>query len=626
MDSVKGRTLAVDTETNGEDIRDGRGYCMGVSVAGLDTTGELVGYYFPFRHVTGGNLDERVLHKLQETVATAPSVFFHNAKFDLVSLRTLNIEVGTFYDTMLMCHLINENRPFSKSLNSCADYYLEGGIRAELRAIGKAVAAARRKDDIEQIKNLERKRIELESQAGTFHKDIGDEFKKYIQMFGWGSIPASMMFPYAKQDAILTYQLAEKVFPLFKEEGLLDYWHDQKAKSVRVLSYMEGNGVRIDRDICVEQAEKGEARMSEIVKELGRTPSGTNNLTYLLIEQLGLPVLKETPSGKPCFDKNVMPLYEELLEDRDDPTARLILEYRGWQKTVSSNYRAYLELLSPDGRLRPNFKLHGTVTGRLACEKPNLQQIPKSSAKEWNGHLKAAFIPKDGYILVEADYSQLELRLATAYAREHSLMQTFNEGRDIFTEMAAGLGLSRSDCKTYVYATQYGAGIKKIASSLKLPVAKAQEIRQRYYDTYPGFKALSDRATAGARSIGKSRLWTGRYRHFFDPKEEARKAMNSLMQGGGADVVERQMARLYEAVAAPSNGEVRMVLTVHDSVVFEIKKGTEHKYLNRIRDIMEDVDTITAFTGESFGVKFAVDIHKWATEISWNGDEWVEES
>lgn len=138
-----------------------------------------------------------------------------------------------------------------------------------------------------------------------------------------------------------------------------------------------------------------------------------------MIDELKLPVVKRSPkTGAPSFDKEAMTIYDEMLEHRDNPTANLIKQYRGWQKSVTSNYLPYVELLSLDGRLRPNYKLHGTKTGRMSCEKPNLQQIPRVSNKPWNGKMKAAFIPEDDFELWEFDYSQLELRLGTAYAKK----------------------------------------------------------------------------------------------------------------------------------------------------------------------------------------------------------------
>lgn len=569
------KILAVDTETNGEDIRDGRGYLIGISIAGR-VNGKIEAGYFPFRHNTGGNLPDEVIPKLRRLLESPIPKFFHNFKFDIVSLKTLGIDVcveggGMLYCSLKIAHLINENL-FNYELNSVAAYYL--GKTEENR------------------------------------KAASEEFKKWIKQFGWANIPVEMMDPYAIQDAVLLYRLAEALWPLFEAEGLLPYWHEHKRPFVDVIIAMESRGVRINKELCEQQIQIGEARMAEILKELGgRSPSSPTDLEDLLIRQLGLPVFKTTAGGKPSFDKQAMELYDLELAVSDSQIAKWILEFRGWQKAISTNYRAYLTLMSPDGRLRPSYKLHGTITGRLSCEKPNLQNIPRSSDKPWNGHMKQAFIPSEGYGLFEADYSQLELRLSTAYADETMLKQVFLEGRDIFTEMAQMLGMARQDTKTFVYSTQYGAGNRRIKQALGVSEARARMIRENYFNTYPGFRRISDKAQNMALTYGKVRLWSGRYRHFRDPTAEAHKALNSIIQGGAADLVERVMIRLYQEIVLPSNDECRMLLQVHDSVVFEIKKGRENFYRDKIVDLMEDIDTITA--PESFDVKFHVDFKEW---------------
>jgi DNA polymerase-1 len=297
-----------------------------------------------------------------------------------------------------------------------------------------------------------------------------------------------------------------------------------------------------------------------------------------------------------------MVAYETMLEERNDETARKVLEYRGWQKTCSSNYQSYLSLVSLDGRVRPNYRLHGTVTGRLSCSDPNLQQIPRTSDKPWNGNLKKAFIPKDGYSLYEADYSQLELRLAATYGQETELIEIFEEGRDVFTEMSQVLGMSRFNTKTLVYSMQYGAGINRISTVFGVGKSEAEDIRQNFYNQYPGFRAISRRATTMARSKGKVKLWSGRYRHFDRPDEQAHKAFNAVCQGGAADIVMYTMLRLEDEV--DNAQECRMLLQVHDSVVYEIRNDKIEHYLPEIKRVMEAVVP-------NFGVKFAVEIKKW---------------
>jgi DNA polymerase-1 len=297
-----------------------------------------------------------------------------------------------------------------------------------------------------------------------------------------------------------------------------------------------------------------------------------------------------------------MELYDILLERQDSPIAKRVLEYRGWQKTVGSNYRAYLRLRSPDGRLRPNYKLHGTKTGRLSCSDPNLQQIPRESDKVWNGKLKQAFLPTRGYRLMEFDYSQLELRLATAYANEIELKQVFLEDRDIFTEMSKILGFNRQDTKTFVYSVQYGAGLDRLMHVFKVSRWRAEEMRETYKQSYPGFVKVEGIAKMRCRTRGKVQLWSGRYRHFFDRDSDAHKAFNSAILGGAADIVEHVMVRLFKEI--DNEEECRMLLTVHDSVVFEIREDVVEDYKAAIIEIMSDVKP-------DFGVKFAVDGKEW---------------
>lgn len=565
--NARGHVLAVDTETNGKDIRDGRGYAIGVSTSYLDTFG-YHNHYFPFRHTLGDNYDPSILARLKEVVEAAPKVVFHNAKFDLVSLRTLGIDYfgRDWYCTMVMAHLINENWPRSKSLDSCAAAYLGEGFR--------------------KLKT--------------------DELDTIAKSFGWDMIPVSVMRPYAEMDTELTYRLAGVLFEKFIAENLMDYW-TYKRKLIETVILMESRGVGIDTELCEKMIEEAEYRMGDYSDMIGGlNPRSPVDMKSLFIDRLGLPPQYNLKTGKLTFDKTAMSVYDQILERRNDPLAQYVQAYRGWGHTSSLFYKPYLAYLSPDGRLRPSYMHHkdeaegGTVTGRLSCRNPNLQQIPRVSDKPWNGTLKKAFLPSPGYTLYEADYSQLELRLATAYADETSLKVVFNEGRDIFSEMAEAIHLTRQDTKTFVYSTQYGAGVNRIMNVFGITETEARNIRERYFEAYPGFRALSEKASAKARNNGKAQLWSGRYRHFRDPRNEAHKALNSVIQGGAADIVERQMIRLREEVDGP---DARMLLQVHDSVIFEIRNGVEAGALPEIKRIMEDVRP-------DFDVRFAVDVHK----------------
>lgn len=573
---AQGQHLAVDTETTGLLMRDGRDHMQGLSICYKEGS-RYYGFYFPFRHQFGENYPKELLFELRDLIESAPTLTFHNAKFDIVVLSTVGIKVktGQWICTMMMAHLINENFPRSKSLDNCAKAYLPEGVS----------------------------------------KTMPEEMRSIVDAkgLGWSYVSSELMFEYARQDPIVTYVLREKLWPLFQKENLDDYW-PHKARLIEVVIEMERRGIEVNQEFCAKMVDSAEQAIQDYMEMLGgKNPGSPKDMKELLLDELGLPVVKRSAkTGNPSFDKEAMGVYEQILATNPKPLAEYIMGYRGWVKAKSSFYEAYLRLVSPDGRLRPNYKHHkdedegGTVTGRLSCSDPNLQQIPRTTDKAWNGRVKNSFKGMTGYSLWEADYAQLELRLGTAYANEPTLKQLFREGRDVFTEMAARMGWLRYRLKTFVYSVQYGAGKTRVSHVFECSESQAMQYINDYYDAYPNFRKVSAAAAAKVLSTRRIRLWSGRYRHFAFPKEESHKAFNSLIQGGAADIVERIMIALYEEVDQKSNGEVRMLLQVHDSVIFEIKNGTEEKWGPIITNLMSDVNRICT----NFDVVFDVDFHK----------------
>ena len=560
--------IAVDTEATGLSVASGEDKCIGVSIATV-VDGTPYSHYFPFHHQTGDNCGNDVYTLLKDLLEGDHTLVFCNAQYDILSLETIGIRVEhtNFIDVPTVAHLINENKPYNKGLDSLAQFYLKDS--------GK-------------------------------HKDPFLEKQKKI---GWPETTWEQMWPYAVVDAELTWRLWSVLRITHQWEDLPDEIWPHKQDLVRVLLSMKRKGVRINVQLAQEYVQKGEIQMDKLQKELGINPASPKQMKKLLIDDLGLPVVKNSKlTGAPSFDKEAMLAYDSMLEKLENPAARQIKEFRGWQKAVSAAYRPYLELVDVDGRLRCSYRLHGTATGRLSCAEPNLQQIPKSSDKEWNGKVKECFIPEDGYTLINADFSQLELRLATAYAGEQELKEVFNEGRDIFTEMSKQLGMSRHDTKTLVYSMQYGAGEQRLMNAFGVDKETAKQIRQNYFDTYPHFRRLNERCTAKVEQTGEIRIWSGRVRHF-ENRNEAYKAMNSLIQGGGADIVERIMVKCFKELEGP---ECRMLLQVHDSITFEVKESVVPQYIEKIRTLMEDVNAVT---GEvDFDVRFAVEVENWVPQ------------
>lgn len=564
LDSMaKSEYLAVDTEASGNDLRDGRGYAMGVSAAWEDN-GILMSVYFPFRH-ENSNLPKEYIDPLREVLENHPTLIFHNAKFDIVSLRTLGIDYrGQFYDTMLLAHLLNETPDYEggwgKSLDWLSHHFFQEG-----------------KDD--------------------------QHVKGWAKAFGWSTIPPQMMSPYAKKDAELTLRLFHKLWPKIVEQGLDKLW-DVEQRFVRLLVKMESRGIRIDAGLCRSMSEQGRQRMADIVCQLGKNPGSSKDLEVLLFDELGLEPLEghRTNKGAYSFNKVAMEKYDAMLEEKKDERAGLVKEYRGWQKACSVAYEGYPALLSPDGRLRPNYNMHRVTTGRLSCSEPNLQQVPRVSSNVWDGGLKGVFIPAEGYELWEADYSQLEFRLGAAYAEEEALIEEFRKpDGDIFSTMALELGMERRDVKTLTYSLQYGGGVNRISTVFGVSPTRAAEIRDNYFSTYPGFKRMANTASMAAKRRGYVKTFTGRRRHFLKPEEESHKAFNAVIQGGAAEIVKHTMLRLESNVDCD---DCRMLLQVHDSVVFEIRSDRVEEFVPRIKETMEAVTP-------DFGVNFKVDVHRW---------------
>ena len=564
--------VAVDTETTGFRVDDGRDTCIGVSIATI-IDGNAYSTYIGIDHEVGENASSEVIAKLNYVLAIQKRpLIFINRQFDILSLETVGIfaDDNPFYDLPTMANMINENNPTSKSMVNLAAVY-----------------------------------------APYVGKLTDDEFINEEKKTGWKNTTPERMFEYAVKDAEVTYLIYFEMIKHPEWQRLPASVWEHKQKLIRVLTEMRRRGTLINQELCRQMAAEGRSQMEKLKAELGINPASPKQLKELLIDTLGLPVVKVSEkTGNPSFAKDVMPEYERLLEKMDSPIAQRILHYRGWQKAVTAAYEPYLERVSPDGRLRTHYTTHVTATGRLSSREPNLQQIPKSSDKPWNGRVKECFIAKPGYKLVNADYSQLELRLASAYADEEKLKRVFNEGRDIFTEMSQQLGMSRQDTKTLTYSIQYGAGIPRIMSAFDVSSEEANRLRQNFYNTYPKFRQLSQAVAEKAERDLETRIWTGRYRHY-KFKNESYKAMNAMIQGGAADIVESMMCKLYEEI---DNEDCRMLMQVHDSVLFEIREDLVEEYKQKIVELMEDVNSIATEEIGSFGVRFAVDIGDWTGE------------
>lgn len=536
---------------------------MGFSVA---FTGLSEGFYLPFNHAKG-NLSNTEKSHVWRILSTRDSLIFHNAVHDIRVLARNGFDYrGKFYDTMLMAHWINEERQ---------DYSLDAISRV----------------------------------YGGKPKSMPDSMKALLESDGWDNVPVSLMDQYSSNDAWITHELWRKLLPEFIAQGFDgELWATEQDFIRDVMGPMIDRGIKIDVGYSIREYMRGVGIMDACVKELGFKPSSRNALKAFLIDEMGLPVVKHTKSckkcnpedrrlrrepvsnhdGPPAFDKDAMAEYDALLEHKADERAKTILTYRGWQKTTSSNYKPYMELVDENHVLHPGYKLHGTKTGRLSCADPNLQQIPKSSDKDWNGNLKTAFIARTGYDLWTVDYAQLQFRMTCGYAGQDDLIDIFNDAsRDIFTEMASQMGWLRADVKTLVYLILFGGGATRASVAFGVSVEQGKELVEEFHARYPLIKKISKAAERAAMKQGYVTYWTGRRRHF--PKGSAYfRSFNSVIQGGEAEIIKRAMIRIEKEICAPSNNECRLILQIHDEITFEIKTGKAEHYIPLIQKVMEE--------------------------------------
>jgi DNA polymerase-1 len=401
----------------------------------------------------------------------------------------------------------------------------------------------------------------------------------------------------------------------------------REQKFINLIIEMEARGVGVDLEMCRREIAIGESRMFNIRKDTKSDPGSSKELKKLLIDGLGLPVVKRTAKGAPSFDKFAMEEYDEMLEHRNSPLAKQIFEYRGWQKS-SGYYRSYLDLVSAaTGRIHTTYWINGTLTSRLSSSKPNLQQIPKSqedpTKKPWNNRMKQVFLPlghngmfipanfdwnNEPYCLLNVDFGQIEFRLAAAYSGEQVLLDAFNDpSRHVFKEMATALNRDYNQCKTFTYATLYGAQPKKIGQILGLEEEDAMQFGDDFHNRYPKLVYFAEKVNDTARRRGYIKLWSGRRRHFVEDKEW-RKAFNSLLQGGGAELVKSAMIRVKERV--DDNYNYRMNLQVHDSIIGETRLSKVDEIREAVIAAMIDVEQ-----EYDFGVKFTAEADFWGPPL-----------
>ncbi|MDF7679461.1 DNA polymerase I [Enterobacteriaceae bacterium ESL0689] len=410
---------------------------------------------------------------------------------------------------------------------------------------------------------------------------------------------------YAAEDADVTLQLHLKMWPeLQRHSGQRNIFAHIEMPLVPVLSRIERNGVKIDPAVLHAHSQEITQRLLELEQQAWQLAgeefnlSSPKQLQTILFEKQGIKPLKKTPGGAPSTSEEVL---EELALEH--PLPKVILEYRGLAK-LKSTYTDKLPLMINDktGRVHTSYHQAVTATGRLSSTDPNLQNIPVRNDE--GRRIRQAFIAPPDYLIVSADYSQIELRIMAHLSHDKGLLAAFAEGQDIHRATAAevfGVALDsvsneqRRSAKAINFGLIYGMSAFGLARQLNIPRKEAQQYMDRYFERYPGVLDYMERTRAQAKEQGYVETLDGRRLYLPDIKSSngvrragaERAAINAPMQGTAADIIKRAMIAvdMWLQVEKP---RVRMIMQVHDELVFEVHKDDLAIVTEKLHQLMEN--------------------------------------
>ncbi|MCG9705333.1 DNA polymerase I [Photobacterium damselae] len=487
-----------------------------------------------------------------------------NLKYDASVIARYGIEMqGIKYDTMLESYVYNS-------------------------------VVGRHDMDSLALRYLEHKNISFEEIAG-----------KGKGQLTFNQIDLEQAGPYAAEDADITLRLHNALYPkVSADEKLLHVFSDIEMPLVPVLSRMERTGVLIDSMKLSAQSQEIAQRLDELEKRAFEIAdqefnlSSPKQLQAILFEKMGLPVLKKTPSGTPSTNEEVL---QELALDY--PLPKLILEYRGLAKLKSTYTDKLPKMVNPaTGRVHTSYHQAVTATGRLSSSDPNLQNIPVRNDE--GRRIRQAFIAPQGYKVLAIDYSQIELRIMAHLSGDKALLDAFCHGKDIHAATAAeilGLPLEqvsseqRRRAKAINFGLIYGMSAFGLAKQLDMGRGEAQEYMNTYFERYPGVLEYMETTRTVASEQGYVETLFGRRLYLPDIKSRnglrrkaaERAAINAPMQGTAADIIKRAMVLVDEWIGQQESGRVRLLMQVHDELVFEVQESEIESVAQEIKTLME---------------------------------------
>ena len=553
--------VALDTETTSLDY-------MQAEIVGLSLSVEAgSAAYIPLAHIYPGAPDqlnrEDVLERMKPWLESDAPKLGHHLKYDAHVLRNHGIALGGIeFDSMLESFVLDSTAT-RHDMDSVANKYL--GVKT------------------------------------TKYEDVAGKGAKQLR---FDEIDIEVASAYAAQDADITFQLHEALWPKLQETpSLASLYRDIEQPLVEVLRKMEYLGVLVDADMLKQQSQELAVSMAATESRVHEMAGGPFNLASpkqlqeILYERLGLPVLSKTPKGQPSTAESVL---QDLAEEHELPKA--ILEYRGLAK-LKSTYtdKLPLEIDPRTGRIHTSYHQAVAATGRLSSTDPNLQNIPIRTPE--GRRIRQAFIAPEGYRLLAADYSQIELRIMAHLSQDAGLLSAFAADTDIHRATAAEVfdldpedvsDDERRSAKAINFGLIYGMSAFGLGKQLGIGRNQAQEYVDLYFDRYPGVKAYMDGTREQAREDGFVSTVYGRrlYLPEIDSRNHQRRqyaersAINAPMQGTAADIIKRAMIDVDRWLNS-SGTDARVIMQVHDELVLEVAEGEAEEIAARIATLME---------------------------------------
>ncbi|KTD62491.1 DNA polymerase I [Legionella shakespearei] len=553
------RQFCVDTETTDLDVMNAE--IVGISLAIEE--GHAV--YIPLTHTDGSpQLNREEVLTALKPVLENPDIgkIGQNIKYDYGVFKNHGISLkGIAYDTMLESYVLNSG-------------------------------AGRHDMDSLALKYLGHKTISFEDVAGKGAKQLR-----------FDQVPVEKAGVYAAEDADVTLQLHHKLSPMM-DESLRQVFHDIEMPLITVLADMERQGVLIDQNTLELHGARLKERIVALEEEalqLAGRPFNLNSpkqLQEILFDEQKLPVIAKTPTGQPSTAESVL---QELAFDYR--LAAVILEYRGLSKLVSTYIDALPKKInSRTQRVHTSYNQAVAATGRLSSSEPNLQNIPIRN--EEGRLIRTAFIAPPGYVLLAADYSQIELRIMAHLSQDENLLKAFANGWDIHAATASEIFQTPLDdvtheqrrrAKAVNFGLIYGMSAFGLAKQIGVDRHDAQHYIDTYFHRYPKVLEYMERTRKQAHEQGYVETLFGRRlylpeinaRNIMRQKAAERTAINAPMQGTAADIIKKTMLAIAAWQNSQTNPPARMIMQVHDELVFEVKKEELEACTRIIHNLME---------------------------------------